>query len=64
MRLRLAGVAALLETDEPIYASGVAKAQLLLTEGNSPLYFPLHPGDLRRSVDEIVDALEGREETW
>ncbi len=64
VRLRLAGVAALLETEEPIYASGVARAQLLLTDGNSPLYQPLHAGDLLRTVDEIVDALEGREETW
>ena len=64
MRLPLAGVAALLETDEPIYSRGVAKAQLLLTEGSSPLYFPLREGDLRREVDTIVDALEGREETW
>lgn len=64
VRLSLASVAALLETDEPVYSRGLARVQLLLTEGGSPLYFPLRTGDLCREVDAIVDALEGREETW
>jgi hypothetical protein len=61
-RLPLAGVAALLESDDPIYARGVAKLQVLLTEGGSPLYSPRRVGELRREVDSILAALDGREE--
>jgi hypothetical protein len=64
-RLPLARVSALLdETDEPVYSRGVAMAQLLLTEGDGPLYTQARPGELRRRAEEIVNALEGREETW
>ncbi len=62
VRLPLAAVAALLESDEPIYSRGVAKVQLLLTEGDSPLYSPRRVGDLRREMDSIIAALAGREE--
>ena len=63
-RLPLARVAALLEIDEPVYARGVARLQLLLTEGGSPLYTPHQTGQLRSEVEAILDALEGREDTW
>ena len=57
-------MAALLEIDEPVYARGVARLQLLLTESGSPLYVPQRTGELRAEVEAILDALEGREETW
>ena len=60
----LARVAALLEIDEPVYARGVARLQLLLTEGGSALYAPRRTGELRGEVEGILDALEGREDTW
>ena len=60
----LARVAALLEIDEPVYARGVARLQLLLTEGGSALYAPRQTGQLRSEVEAILDALEGREDTW
>jgi hypothetical protein len=63
-RMLLARVAALLEIDEPVYARGVARLQLLLSEGGSALYAPHRTGELRCEVDGILDALEGREETW
>ncbi len=62
VRLPLAGAAALLESDEPVYSRGVAKLQLLLTEGDSPLYSPRRAGELRREMDSILAALDGREE--
>ena len=60
----LARVAALLEIDEPVYARGVARLQLLLTEGGSPLYAPQTGPAARARSRPILDALEGREETW
>ena len=63
-RMPLARVAALLEIDEPVYARGVARLQLLLTEGGSALYAPRRTGELRGEVEGILDALEGREDTW
>jgi hypothetical protein len=63
-RMPLARVAALLEIDDPVYARGVARLQLLLTESGSPLYVPQRTGELRVEVEGILDALEGREETW
>ena len=63
-RMPLARAAALLEVDEPVYARGVAQLQLLLSEGGSALYAPHRTGELRSEVEAILDALEGREETW
>ena len=57
-------MAALLEIDEPVYSRGMARVQLLLTEGDSPLYAPQRAGQLRQEVEAILDAMEGREETW
>jgi hypothetical protein len=50
--------------DEPVYARGVAELQLLLTEGGSALYAPQRVGELLSEVEAILDALEGREDTW
>jgi hypothetical protein len=63
-RMLLARVAALLEIDEPVYARGVARLQLLLTDGESALYAPHRTGELVGEAEGILDALEGREETW
>jgi len=63
-RMLLARVGALLEIDEPVYARGVARLQLLLTDGDSALYAPHRTGELLGEVEGILDALEGREETW
>ena len=63
-RLPLARMAALLDTDVPVYSRGMARAQLLLTEGDSPLYAPQRTGQLLQEAEAIVVALEGREETW
>ena len=62
-RLSLARVAALLAGGEPVYCRGVARVQLLLTQGNSPLFAPERVGQLQVETDEILDALEGREQT-
>jgi hypothetical protein len=63
-RMLLARVAAMLEIDEPVYARGVARLRLLLTDGDSALYAPHRTGELLGEVEGILDALEGREETW
>jgi hypothetical protein len=63
-RLPLARVAAMLETEEPIYSRGMARLQLLLTRGGSPLYDPQRHGELLHEVEETLTALEGREENW
>jgi hypothetical protein len=63
-RMPLARVAALLEIDDPVFARGVARLHLLLSDADSALYAPTLPGDLRGEVEGILDALEGREETW
>jgi hypothetical protein len=63
-RLQLAWVAAMLETEEPVYSPGVARLRLLLRRGGSPLYEPERTGQLVWEVEAILDALEGREETW
>jgi hypothetical protein len=63
-RMPLARVAALLEIDQPVYVRGVARLQLLLTDGDSALYAPHRTGELLGEVEGILDALEGREETW
>ncbi len=62
-RLPLARVAALLGAGDPVYSPAVARVQLLLTQGTSPLYSPLEGGQLRTEAERILDALEGRERT-
>jgi hypothetical protein len=63
-RLPLVWIAAMLETDEPVYSHGVARLQLLLSDCGSPLYEPQRAGQLLGEIGAILDALEGREETW
>ena len=38
--------------------------ELLLTEGSSALYAPQRADQLRGEVEAILNAMEGREETW
>jgi hypothetical protein len=63
-RVPLTWVASMLETDEPIYSPGMARLRLLLRRGDSPLYDADRPGQLAREVEAILEAMEGREETW
>ncbi len=63
-RVPLTWVASMLETEEPVYAQGVARLNLLLTHGGSVLYEPKRRTQLAQEVEGILDALEGREETW
>lgn len=63
-KLPLVRVAALLDTQEPVYCHGVARIQLLLTDATSPLYAPVRAGQLRAEAEDILDAMEEREETW
>src|SRR5262245_50483077 len=60
----LTRIAEMLESSEPVYAQGVARLHLLLARGGSALYDPDHVGQLAPEVEEILSALEGREETW
>jgi hypothetical protein len=47
-----------LEGAEPIDARGVAQLELLLRDGGGPLYgATVHPAELRRSLEQILDAL-------
>ena len=54
----------MLETDEPVYSAGVARLRLLLGSGGSPLYEPERRGQLLHEVEAILEAMEGREDTW
>jgi hypothetical protein len=47
----------LLEGFEPIDARGVAQLELLLRDGGGPLYGAAYPAELRRSLEQILDAL-------
>ena len=63
-RVPLTWVAAMLESQEPVYSQGVARVHLLLTSGGSALYDPRSRGQLAHEAEDILDAMEGREETW
>jgi|SRR5262249_33401168 len=63
VRVPLSWIAAMLEDGEPAYSQGMARLNLLLTQGGSSLYAPGRTGRLAEEVDAIIDALEGREET-
>jgi hypothetical protein len=60
----LARIEIALRSDEPVYARGVAMVRLLLSDGESSLYFPARRRDLIRQLERTDTALEGREETW
>jgi hypothetical protein len=57
-RVGLERLAARLESDEPVALEGVARVQLLLTDGGSPL-FTAHPeGELEQLLEHAELALE------
>ncbi len=58
----LEAIATLLVSDSPVYAEGVARLELLLTDGGGPLYSPDYPAALSRELDLIKAALGAREE--
>jgi hypothetical protein len=49
-RAELTRLAAELEADEPIRLEGIARVQLLITDGSSPLYSSLPDGALEEAV--------------
>ena len=61
-RADLEAIASLLASDMPLYAEGVARLELLLTDGGGPLYSPDYPAALSRELERIVAALGVREE--
>ena len=63
-RLELAAIELLLKSDSPVYAQGMARLELLLTDGGGPLYSPDYPAALSGELDRIMDALGAREEDW
>ena len=50
----------LLRSSAPVYAQGVARLEILLKDGGSPLYTPAWRGALSHELEMIVAALEGR----
>lgn len=63
-RLTLAAIELLLKSDSRVYAQGMARLELLLTDGGGPLYSPDYPAALSDELDRIMDALGAREEDW
>jgi len=55
-------IASLLASDGPVYAEGLARLELLLTDGAGPLYSPDYPQALSSELDRITLALGTREE--
>jgi hypothetical protein len=56
-RAMLLGLAIDLRADGPVHARGVAKAELLLTDADSPLYTPSPEGALWEAAEEARNAL-------
>jgi hypothetical protein len=54
----------LLASSAPVYAAGIARLKMLLTDGVSPLYTPRHRGELGKELERILAGLEGRMEDW
>jgi hypothetical protein len=52
----------LLESDAPMYVQGLARLELLLTDGGGPLYSPDYPAALSDELDRIMAAMGAREE--
>jgi len=63
-RLELAAIEMRLRSDARVNARGMARLELLLTDGGGPLYSPDYPAALSNEIDRIVDGLGGREEDW
>jgi hypothetical protein len=55
-------LASLLASEVPVYAEGLARVELLLTDGGGPLYSADYPAALSRELDRIMTALGVREE--
>jgi hypothetical protein len=55
---------ALLLSETPVYAKGMAGLELLLTDGVGCAYAPAYPGQLLDELENLSLALEGREEGW
>lgn len=54
----LLALAARLDSEMPVGACGVARAQILLTDGASPLYQPATPLRLQNAVEAALIGLE------
>jgi hypothetical protein len=61
-RLELAAIEARLRSEAPVDARGLARLELLLTDGGGPLYSPDHPAALSTELDRIMAVLGAREE--
>jgi hypothetical protein len=55
---------ALLLSETPVHAKGMAGLELLLTDGVGCAYAPAYPGQLLDELENLSLALEGREEGW
>ena len=55
-------IVSLLASETPVYAAGLARLELLLTDGGGPLYSPDYPAALSRELGEIMTGLGVREE--
>ena len=63
-RVPLTWVASMLESDRAVSPRGVARVHLLLTHPDSVLFDPKIGSHLAHEAEDILDAMEGREETW
>lgn len=63
-RPELERVEALLLSQTPVYAEGVARLELMVTDTASALYSPTYPGELSDQLEDLALTLEGREERW
>lgn len=59
LRPSLLGLAAYLRTDRPVYAQGVARLWVLLTDGTSPVYAPRPGRRLHHAIQAAAEALDG-----
>jgi hypothetical protein len=61
-RLELAAIESRLRSEASVDARGIARLELLLTDGGGPLYSPDYPAALSAELDRIMAALGAREE--
>jgi hypothetical protein len=61
-RGQLEAIASEAASERPVYAQGLARLELLLTDGAGPLYSPDYPAALSDELDRIMEALGTREE--
>ena len=60
-REQLEDLEQLLLSQSPVYADGMARLQLLLTDASSAVYSAEYPGALSHEIDAVIGALEGRD---